>query len=217
MKRILLILQVIFFLHTSVKAQFKKGDLLLGGNLSYSSNSNNSTTPPFPGAAYRSGYFTISAGTALSANAVMGLNLAYTPGSFVRADINGTAVRDVNHAYSTGIFYRLYKSLGKEFYLFAEGDANYNWSDSYEKDASGNKTVTGSTNGVIVEIFPGIAYIISKKFFIEITIPNLFSMGYVSSKTILANVETTQSQFSIGANLSSNSLGNLGVGFKLVL
>ena len=130
---------------------------------------------------------------------------------------NGTTK---NNSYSVGVFYRKYKTLGKDFFLFGAAGAGYNGTTSSAKDYFGNQYSSGSTNGGYISFYPGIDFRVSNKFLLEISIPSLFYASYTSGKTTdpNANPQTSKStQFGISTSLSSSPLNSLGVGFVLVL
>jgi hypothetical protein len=210
-------------------AQFKKGNIILGGQLFYGYNSGNQkyTNPPgYPqyDQKYNYGNITISAGKALNENTAVGINLSYLPSTSKNDNGNGNGpFYYKNNGYSVGIFYRKYKTLGKEFYLFGQTDAYYNWSDQSVKDSTGSTISTGTGWGAGFDIFPGISYRISKHFFLELTIPSLFVIQYNKSSTsdhgssVNYNSNSQSDQFTISSSLSSNPLNALGIGFRLIL
>src|ERR1700741_2689096 len=85
MTRILLTLALFISSSLIVNAQFKKNDILLGGQISYSYYSTTNTYPNviYPAGDYKNtnGYITISAGKATNENTVFGINLSYIPSS----------------------------------------------------------------------------------------------------------------------------------------
>lgn len=193
-------------------AQFNKGDVLLGGQLSY----NSIQSDYVPSQKSNNGNFTISFGKAIKVNEVFGINLSYSPGSQKNTDPNNFYDNTFN-SYSLGIFYRLYKPLSKEFYFFGEGGVNYLGLSSYSKNTTGDKISSGTANGGSIYIMPGIAYRISKKFFLEVSIPNLFAVTYLSHKTALNGITQTSATFNASASFISNPLSNIGIGFRLLL
>ena len=141
MTRTLLILVLFISSSLIVNAQFKKNDILLGGQLSYSYNSNTFTQPnasyPNSDQKMNSGNITISVGKALNENTVVGIDLSYLPSSTTNYQNYGpNLLKYQNNGYGVGIFFRKYKSLGKEFYLFGQGSATYNWSNQSGKDSA---------------------------------------------------------------------------------
>jgi hypothetical protein len=210
MNRILLSLAFLLFIFTA-NAQFQKGNILLGGDLSYSTNTY--SAPNTTDQTSNGGLFNISLGKAIKENTVVGVNLLFsTNTNSYQGD------KTVSNGYGIGVFYRVYKNLGKDFYFFAQGGAEYNGSTNYTKDATGTKTDNSSTNGGSIYLTPGISYKISKKIFIELSIPQIFTIGYSSNSTNLSpGVSSKEDGFSAGINLNSNTLTSLGLGFRLVL
>ncbi len=214
MCKTLLTIVLLFSFSFIASAQFNKGDVLLGGGLGYSSYKFSDGINPDQ--KNTGANISLSLGKAVKNNAVFGISLYYNPGSYT----NNTSTGYVNYKtsrYSAGVFYRMYKSLGKDFYLFGTAGLGYNGSSTSGKDSTGAENLSGTSNGGSISFVPGLAYRLSKKAFLEVMIPNLFSASYSSQKTTQSGQTTTEDSFSIGANLSSNTLSNLGIGFTLVL
>lgn len=193
-------------------AQFNKGSIILGGQLSFSTNSTVESPGSAPNEKSNVGTFDISVGKAIRENAIFGLQAFY---GF--SNDGNVAPYYANHSYGIGIFYRKYKDLGKEFFLFAQAGAGYSGDTQSGVDTSGNKVNQGTTNGGQIYIYPGIAYRISKKFFLELTIPELFEADYSSVKSINPQQTLVTNQFNISTSLSDNPLNSLAIGFRLVL
>jgi hypothetical protein len=198
-------------------AQFTRGNWLVGGTLSY-----NSSSQTYLGTDQNihSGNFDVSLGRAISENSVFGVKLGYIysqQSNYYQGNLGPLDYK--TKTYSIGIFYRKYKSLGKEFYLFGEAGAGYLGSNSSGIDDAGQKSLSGSGSGGQINFFPGIDYKISKKFFLEISIPNLFLAQYTSDKTdaINGSQPSKNDQFTISTSLSSGPLDALGIGFRLIL
>jgi hypothetical protein len=226
MTRILL-LPVLLLSSFMVNGQFKKNDILSGGQLSYSYYS---TTNTYPYVTYSAGdsknsngNFTISAGKALNENTMFGLNFSYLPSSYTNYPSlnNDILLKNRTDGFSAGIFYRKYKGLGKEFFFFGEVSALYGWSNTSGKDSIGQKLVSGSTSFISASLYPGIAYRVSKLLFLELSIPSLFYIGYSKSNTLSTEANLSQTnkndQFYISTSLGSNPLTALGIGFRLIL
>ena len=226
-----ILLSLVLFISSSLiaNAQFKKGNIILGGQLSYNYNSYNQDIPNSPSypqsdQKVNNGNITISAGKALNENTLVGINLSYLPTTSNNYYNYGVGpLQYKSNGCATGIFYRKYRPLGKEFYLFGQIAASYNWSDQSGNDSMGVKIVTGSNWGIGLNVFPGIAYRISKHFFLEISIPNLFVVQYnKTSSVVQENVVNYISyshsdQLNISTSLSTNPLDALGIGFRLIL
>jgi hypothetical protein len=227
MTRILLTLALFISSTLLTKAQFKKNDILLGGQLSYNYNSSSysytGALPPTNEYKDKDGNITISGGKATNENTVLGIYLSYLPSSStnypsLNADI---MLKYRNDGYGGGIFYRKYKNLGKEFYLFGEISAAYNWYNKSGKDSADQELISGSTSSFAAILYPGIAYRISKHLFLELSIPDLIYIGYSKSNTSSHEgssiMENKYTDFNITTSLSSDPLLGLGIGFRLIL
>lgn len=228
MTRILLTIVIVFPFSMMASAQFKKGDILLGGNLSFNYNSSSTTqpSPVYPNSDQKTntGDFTISLGKAINENTIVGLELSYLPTSITNYQNYGpNLLKYQDNGYGVGVFFRKYKSLGKEFYLFVQIAASYNWSTQTGKDSTGTNLINGNSWSAGIDLYPGIAYKISKHFFLEISIPSLITARYQNTKFsnqygTTAEVQNSKSeQFFISSSLSSNPLDALGIGFRLIL
>ncbi len=212
MSRILLSFLIILSVY-SASAQFNKGDILIGGDLSYSTNK---LTSPYTSGEQKnnSGVFDISLGKAIKENALFGIDLNYATFSYTYVDRSKTT----SHNYGIGVFYRVYKNLGKDFYIFGQAGAGYNGSTGSATDSTGNQLSTSTSNEGSIYVTPGISYKLSKKFFLELSIPEIFSIAYMSSNTKSESVTTGKNDyFGVNANLNSNPLNSLGLGFRLIL
>ena len=220
MTRTLLIVALFIPSSIIVNAQFKKNDILLGGQLSYSYNSYNQKYSPNTEYDQKTnnGIFTINIGKALNENTIAGINLSYLPSSENNYQNYGIGpLKYQNNEFAAGIFYRKYKNLGKEFYLFGQAGASYYWSDESGKDSTGKKALMGSSWGVGVDFFPGIAYKVSKHFFLELSIPELISIRYNKTSSTTQSSTYVSDQLNISTSLSSSPLDALGIGFRLIL
>ena len=218
MTKILLTLVIFMSFPFLASAQFDKGSILLGGQLAYSHYS--TKYPQATTDASNYGSFIVSAGKAITENQVFGINLTYNPTSIDNYNNYGlVALNYKNTGYGIGVFYRKYKSLGKEFFLFGEAGAGYTGSSATGKDSTDKKLLDGSTNSGRIYLTPGIAYKISKKFFLELTIPDIFNAQYSNQKVSVPGTSYSNNtdQFSINTSLSSNPLNALGIGFRLIL
>jgi len=212
MNKILLTLTIVLFFSGLANGQLIKGNLMVGGELSYSQSSNqaNGTTNQN----VHSGVFNLSLGKVMNENTVIGVNLTYSGAKEIIPYLSKSNV------YGIGVFYRKYKSLGKEFYLFGEAGAGYAYSNNKGTDTAGAWKVFGTTSTGRIYLTPGIAYQAAKKLFIEITIPAILSAEYTifkNNNVDPAQISVKSSSFNISTSLNSSPLSNLGIGFRLML
>lgn len=207
--KILLSFAILFFAAITTNAQITKGKYLLGGSFSLYSTDNPSNN---------SAYVNIQFGKVIEENTVIGII-----GSLATANNNiGTQGYKVNQ-YSAGVFYRKYKSLGKNFYFVQEINASFQHSKNYTNYFSNiPQYLNVKSNGAIINYIPGISYAVSKRMQVELTMPNLASVSYAHVKTIDSQLPSGISpqkanNFSANINLNSNFLNNFGIGFKFLL
>lgn len=201
--KILLPLAIFFCVAITANAQINEGRYLLGGSVSFSHYLTNNVAPA-PDYKSNSINLGIQLGKFINSNTVIGgiANYNYSKQSS-ETKANG---------FGVGIFYRKYKSLGNNFYLFGEGNIQY----AYTKSTNTlGPNIISKVNSVYLSLLPGLSYSITHKFQMELTLPGLFSVSYANTTNSLNS--GSQSSFSIGGNLNQNLLSNVGIGFKLIL
>ena len=197
----------------TVHAQIKKGDVQLGGSLSfgtgstknynYTNKSTNVTVSP-------------SFGMAVQDNLVIGVSLLYGH--------NPTKYGNPQYEYGSdqyggGIFARRYRSIGKSFSVFMEWNlvGQYEHTNSGYTDSLVNSNVR--TYNFSTGLYPGIAYNISRRVQVETSLPYLIYANYQHSKAegeSYNNVLVKTNTFNIGSSLN-RSLQNLVIGIKCLL
>lgn len=216
MKKNLYLLFLTFLMISFAQAQIKKDSWLLGGQISFGG----STTESAGNEVKNNGqFFQLSAGKALRDNRVLGANLFYAGGrqSFYNGIEQG---KFTYHDYGIGIFYRMYKTLGKDFFFFGQANADFSWRDSKTEFPTTTNNYTTNGWGARITLTPGIAYAVTPKFHLEVTLPGLFGLGFNYTRTDYANQtpDTITRDFNGFTSLSNISqAGALGVGFRLIL
>lgn len=216
MKKILSLSLLLITVNFMLIAQIKKDAVLLGGQLSYNNNSNN-YLPNQNTQKSTGGNFNIIIGKAFKENTVAGFNVGYSYGK-AENFYNGTSFyNSKSNQYNFGLFYRKYKKLGGDFYLFGEAGSNFFTSKQTSSDVSGiNKVITDGT-GINVILSPGISYNLCKKFQLEIILPGIAGINYTSYKSTPQNNNNKQQQFGISTSLNGSLLNSVGIGFRLIL
>ena len=198
--------------------QIKKGSILLGGQVFYyNSKIVNSTSQRDQ--KNNSAAYDISVGKVVKENSLVGLSVSYSPSAYDFAYNGSTYLNSRLKFYSIGGYYRLYKSLGKDFYFFSEMGAAYVFSHQIDTDTLGIKQRTVNQTGGQLNLSPGISYKIFKRLNLEITIPNIVYVQYSVSKTETTNPvqNSKENRFSLNSNLNSSPINYLGIGFRIIL
>jgi len=205
--KILLLSLILFCGALAANAQINKGKYLLGGSFNYYHSTNES---------YNSLYTNIQIGKVIKDNTVVGISLSYSTN-------NLSSATNKLRQYSAGVFYRKYKSLGKDFYLFGELDASYQYSkNSLTFFQNANQLYNANSSGGTINFIPGISYAVCKGLQIELSMPNLANISYYHIKTIDSElppgtVSQKRNVFYANASLNTNLLSNFGIGFKFLL
>lgn len=193
-------------------AQLKKGDILLGGNVSFGRSTSDPGSGSYPSS--QTSYFLLpSIARAVKDDLLVGLNLTY---SHSKGKTGSPVAISTQNIYGLGIFIRRYKTLGAGFALFAEGDLGGGYTLSNNYTEGGTKPPANKSYTINAGFYPGIAYFISKHVQLETGLQNLAYIQYAHSKSGQVPTEMKSSTFSVGSGLSQ-SLGSFVVGFKWVI
>ncbi|MGC4232463.1 MAG: hypothetical protein QM594_05735 [Niabella sp.] len=198
----------------TANAQIEKGTWIIGGAASYNTLKDKSlpqlNSPKTVSS--KNSLFSINAGFAFKENNVLGLVATYAPSTFhdeTPLEDGIVQTRSKGHQKGIGAFYKGYKPLGNKFFFFGETTAWY----SNGKYSSNTNTI--KMNSVDLSLSPGLAYQVLNNVHLEISIPNIFRVGY--SKSENPGVDAVNELFYAYANLRSNPIENLGIGFKILL
>lgn len=210
--KLLLPILIILFATTAANAQINEGRYLLGGSVSYNSQKNSQGS----GTKYESFYSNIQFGKVIKDNTVAGIIASYS--------FSNNGPTNKSNQFSSGVFYRKYKPLAKNFYFFGEVDALYNHLNQTNGIFQiGNDATRNLSNGGTLTFTPGISYSVCKRMQIELSMPNIASISYAGTKyettsSITNSVSTVNgNNFSGSVNLNSSLLYSFGIGFKFFL
>ena len=204
MKKSLLLTIVSSFLFIAAHSQITKGSVLLGGDVivlsdksefAQQGNQNNVILAP-------------SIGLAIKQNMIIGIDLAYQRNKST-AQYNFSDLK----SYGAGFFIRKYKPLGNRFLLFGESSLDYSNSDL----TLGNPvTDTQKAWSINLNVYPGLAYSVTKKFQVEASFPNLLEIGYSNMKSYQPlTPASTSKNFGFVAN--ANNLFYPAIGARFLL
>jgi hypothetical protein len=206
--KILPFLAVLFFASISSNAQITQGKYLLGGSIGYyNSGSDN----------YSALNGNLQFGKVIKENTVMGI-MGSISANQSHSENNPLTV----NSYSAGIFYRTYKPLGKKFYLLQEVDLAFQLVNGVTYFSKIGASLATYSNGATITYIPGVSYSVSKRFQMELVMPNLASVSYAHLKTVDSklppNISSQKADnFSANVNLNANLVNNFGIGFKFLL
>lgn len=213
MERFTLLTIAIFLFASITKAQITKGSIYLGGSIGAShvkQEVDNSTTE-----GKRSSILINPAvGIAVKDNLIVGIDFDYS---------NSSSKKFLNYGdykttdWATGIFIRKYVPLVKRLYFFGQSNLNYNHY-KYEVPSTTSSYFSKTVQNTIeASFYPGLAFNVSKSFFIETTFPALVQIGYTRStntnNSYGSTVSTKEKGLFFSSQLSNSSYLNFGVRF----
>jgi hypothetical protein len=203
------------------QAQFKKGDVLLGGDLNLSTQSGTGVNPY----SNKQTSFGISpsVGKFINENTLVGIQAGYSYQN-TKQDNSGSTIQTVtDNTYSAGVFMRRYKSLGSHFYVFLQPSLLAFCST--EKSSYSDNSQMGTKNNAFninLGLAPGMAYSFNDKLMLELSFQNLVYTGYGHSKQSALDAggnpinSYKTNGFNIGTGLNNGSLSNINVGFRIL-
>ena len=156
-------------------AQIKKGEKLLGGNLTFSTQKNDG-----------SGGTTTTSSTMFSPKLGFGIGSSWIVGvkggidlSNEKYEVAGASTTSKSLVYEAGLFARRFHAISDKVGIFAEAEAMYGSGKITDENFSGTKTET-KINQMSVGVKPGLYFAATKSLLLEATVGNL---GYVSGSS----------------------------------
>jgi hypothetical protein len=196
-------LLIIIFIASSqiVTAQITKGDIFIGGAVSFGSSKTDYITPD---AGYKTSNLSLSpaVGWVTKDNLVWGFDL---PVLFIKDDQENPSMYDRRQLrVGAGVFARKYLDIAKNLYLFGQG----RFGAQYIHDKYGYQLSDSEADGYQLDLSfaPGISYAIKRNIHLESSLSNLAYIHYShlkgttgkSSSFAIGAIGSGQTQFSVG-------------------
>lgn len=204
-------------------AQIKKGSLLFGGTLGYTSISQDINTTD-PGTSYDSQrkelLLSPSFAVALANNLFIGADLTWNNINEKYSQINIQAKREVKYiTKGGGVFARKYWNIVDRFYIFGQGRVGI---ETFKNDIAFAPPALpyGYDKGytIAASIYPGLSFALSKKVHLESTFLNLITLQYTKSTEYSKQTDTKQykeSYFDVSSSFDNAT--NFTIGIKVLL
>ncbi|MGN7719897.1 outer membrane beta-barrel protein [Chitinophaga sp. 22620] len=188
MKKMIVVAVLGLFGTQFANAQVKKGNVLVGGNVGFSTN-----TVEQDGAAGKrtNTAFNISpkAGYALSDKWMVGVFVGTTFSTY-KDELTEPDTESKNNMIAPGVFVRNYHMLGEKVALFGEANVSYGFGSAKQND-----TKVYENNEIQANIVPGISYFVNKRIVLEGVFGGINYTNAKSERVVDGN-ETTNSTFS---------------------
>jgi hypothetical protein len=222
-QRILLALIFVCAFMVSTRAQISKGSVWIGGTIGYNQNKNDYKDTARKD--YKTSSLNVSPaiGIAVKDNLVVGIRLTY---GHDKSENNANVIESKGNTYGGGIFVRQYIPVISRLYLFGEASVAYSSSkgDATQEDYSSGTTVKVKTTskgwGTGLNVTPGLAFSITKKFQVETSLNSLFNVGYgkikyTADKPSYNYLNQTTDSFAAGIFSDGKAEFNIGCRFLL--
>jgi tetrahydromethanopterin S-methyltransferase subunit F len=216
MKKLLL-----FFITTTVgfssQAQLNKGRVLLGGGIGFG-NGEQTTFSGNTSATKKSAGFSIypSAGVFVKDNLLVGVDMAYGHARF--EDAQSSASIDTRNSYSAGIFATRFLPLGSGFFFSGTAGVGYGFSKEESTSAqTGTNINTIKSNGVSASLYPGVSYIVHKRFMIGLRLVDLFRVQYTWREQSGPNDVLQNRDHYLSAGVAAGGTVSFNIGFNYLL
>jgi hypothetical protein len=218
MKNVFYTAILMLFIANSAAAQISKGKVFLGGTVGFGQQTSEMTnmSSNYP---TKQTYLTISpsVGKVIRENIILGVQASIAT---QRSDYKVQEFDARYKGYSGGVFMRRYVPLLKSFYFFGQGAADFSVQNSSEK-FQGQTRNKAKGWGTSVSLYPGLAYAVTRKFYVEAALNNLLVAGYNRSETeskdpgsgVVSSSETS----SFGFSTSLGSSAGFTIGFRFLL
>jgi len=199
------------------RAQINKGDLLLGGALSFQQQNSDPVLPNNDNATIIG--VIPSFGKAIQENLVVGVNFSYLYTKYGEADGVHPLYTARGANYRLTFFVRRYKDLGHNFSMFLEGDLGPGYSrgkGSYE--GSSQLDVDGKSYSVYAGLSGGVAYRLNHRWMLETGFQDLAYANYGQSEYKGTGIAAPwkADYFALGTSLSK-PLSNFVIGCRYIL
>lgn len=206
------------FLIMNANAQFQKGNKVLGFGLNVQSSKEKSDGPNAQISTSNSFQLSTELGFAAKENRLSGffVGTGYSKNKYETANQPQAGSESKSINISGGYFNRIYKSLGKNFFVFGEGRASLNYSQ--QDNNSIYNYPDSKLYSVNVGLYPGLAYKWNQRFLFELRFADFVNVGYSYRELKGGNNEkTVQNSVGLGTSLGLGYLNNIGIGARWII
>jgi hypothetical protein len=215
-QKLLLSCLVAIIFSSSAFAQFQKGDKVLGLGLGVSTSKSEQTGSQQVLNSSNSYGLTTTLGFAVSEHRLHGfyVNGNYGNTKFELASQPNANTKSSNYNLGAGYFTKIYKPLGKSFFVFGEANAGLSYSEQKQTPTA----LVQKQYGASITLFPGIAYQWNRRLLLEIRFGDFATIGYSRNENKAPNNDKTAvNNFSLSSSLGIGYLQNFGIGARWII
>ncbi len=198
-------------LTVSANAQFKKGQVLLGGNISLNRSETKQALD-----LHRSTSISVEPRVAWFKNEKLlyGIGLGYT---YQTTKTTPGDQKHTLHGISINGMVQRFSKLTNNFYFTMAGSLTAGYQTGEQKTPP-TPAVKNTGYYFGVGLTPGISFRVSERFLLDLSLNDILFARYSTTKTdFFSGSDMKHNSFSLGSSLSTGSLGNVGIGFRYLL
>lgn len=202
----------------SASAQFKKGNKVFGFGINVE-NAHSNTLYPLS-ETINKGFMlgaSVSLAKAKSESRLNGFTFTAGYGKLKSRTNIPFASDQFSESFNAGLgyFMRKYKPLGKNFFVFGEAQASFNYNRQLFRSAA-NK-VNDDRYNVTIGVYPGLAYKWNDRFLLELRFADFAALSYNYSEQETNDNKSYSRGVSFGTSLGLGYLNNIGIGARWII
>lgn len=221
MKKTILLL-ALFCVYVCANAQFKSGDVLLGGSLSFgTANSNPSVNNNYTKSTNI--YVNPTVGFFKNEKTLYSFGVIYGYNSYESPSNNTSGIqKNTGNNYGLNFSKQCFMPIAKNFYFVMGGVISALYIDNKSIDSQSPVYQTNKNGQFAFGLQPGVSYKLTKKILFDVYIPNIFSVNYTTGTqhNFAANggdTKYTNNSFNFYTNLNNNLFNNFNFGIRFLL
>lgn len=212
-------------LSTVMFAQFNKGDHLFSGSIGLNSSASKITGNSAADLTKGTGVSLNLSGSTFSSNLVRNTVGFYVSNNVVKNNLNNPVNKSVNSGLNYGLSFSRAKLLPIATSLYLNFPVTVSAGLTHNTAEIGGGTSETRTNGFTASagISAGLLYQLNKRWVLTLSLPDLVSAGYSTSKSksyvngTLQNPGFRSNSFGFNSTIGARTLGDLSVGFGYVI
>lgn len=207
---------------SSLKAQFDKGQKLLGGNVGFSTsktNNGNNFSTTATGFGISTGYSIFK-----KTNQLVGIGLSYNYSQQKNSTSIGTN-ESTNNANSIWInaFTQKFFLLSSKFFFTVKGNTGFGYVFSKQYNYNGTDKLEDNSKGYTVglDLAPGFSYKVTPRILCDVSLNSVINLNFAHKEATYSSngngSSTNQNTFNINSALNNTIFNKIGIGFRWFL
>lgn len=225
MKKIYALLSFSSLIAVFSHAQFEKGQKIAGGNIGFSAGKSENRYSYNYTSDYSNVSISPSVGSFTNPNLLCGIGLSYGYNYYKnKSFMNDNVGQTWDHSIGINLFSQRFFSLAQKFFftINTAGAVGYSFGKQISTANNIKSEAKTSGYGIGISVAPGLSYRLTPRLLFDAYLSNLINISYSHNQAkgkneAATDAKTFQNNFNLSSSLSNASLGNVGLGFRLLL